>query len=433
MTSKVKINFDANVQPNKSDILQIFNNANVKCSKLVSIVESNQFLAYCATDSDADRVFSSHCITPLSAIRCTPVLPMHLKAKRTVIVRRLDSHVYNNSTDDIRDEINECNDFLEASSVFKFPHSNIIKVTCCNQDMAGACIKNGLRMFHMYVPGVDISCEEYHNVKICFKCYELDSHLTYECTKSRDYVICSTCSELGHSFRACTSSSKCCINCSGSHSTMAYSCPKRKEIIARLKEDKTSSHFVSDNKSAWPSLNPTGPVNWSPINECVSLSMMCIIMASAKDKESPGSFQATLTELQTVNKVPSFKMGNVSPPDFQSLVSAQPSVISAAGGSGVGGASGGGGGGSSAGASSSSQSAAEKSRPFPVITILKKKTTPTITSSNIERLYKEGFLRFDTPEKLSTERCLQLLLGNLMECKVAISKSVTRDFRSLKH
>ena len=186
-----------------------------------------------------------------------------------------------------------------------------------------------------------------------------------------------------------------------------------------------------------------------------------MVVATAKDKESPGCFRETLIELQTVNKVPAFNMGNIVPPNFESLMSVYNGQSRDDGASGTRRRS------SKDAYSSGTQrnrsvpetsgtqqmspthtgsngtkpknknvattSRQKAGRSFPKITIIKKKTSPAITSTNMEKLYNEGSILFESAEKLAPEKCLELLLGNLIECKDAISKSISRDFRSLKN
>ena len=46
-----------------------------------------------------------------------------------------------------------------------------------------------------------------------FKCYELEEE---------GYVICSKCAVVGYDFKSCQASTKCCINCKMTHSTMSF-------------------------------------------------------------------------------------------------------------------------------------------------------------------------------------------------------------------
>ena len=73
--------------------------------------------------------FSDGSIGAFKAINCVHIMPLYLKAKRTVIIRRVANYIYGNSSADIQKEVNAHNDQLVADDVFKFPNSNIIKIT----------------------------------------------------------------------------------------------------------------------------------------------------------------------------------------------------------------------------------------------------------------------------------------------------------------
>ena len=89
-----------------------------------------------------------------------------------------------------------------------------------------------------------IQKEIFINIMICFRCYQVEDHITANCTK-KDLNICSKCAG-SHSWRDCTSSEKKCINCGGGHRTMAMACPKRKQI---LKEKEEKEREKQKNKS----------------------------------------------------------------------------------------------------------------------------------------------------------------------------------------
>ena len=98
--SKIKIKCSASVLPTRADLLQIMNNAGVRCSKLIT-VNDGEFLAYCSSDMESDKLFDEATLTAFNAIHCAPVMPPHFKAKRTVVVKRLDDHIYSNVSADI--------------------------------------------------------------------------------------------------------------------------------------------------------------------------------------------------------------------------------------------------------------------------------------------------------------------------------------------
>ena len=178
--SKIKLKCNETTSAVRLDVLQIFRSVNIRCSRLVSINNNKNLLAICHSDCDADQIFSNECLVALSAIGCTPIMPAHVKAKRSVLVKRVDAIIYDNASHDILKEINEHNEGIAATDVFKFPNSRIIKVTCANRTMALNCVKNGLRMFYLYVSPDDITGEEFHDVKICFKCYTFENHFSHE-------------------------------------------------------------------------------------------------------------------------------------------------------------------------------------------------------------------------------------------------------------
>jgi len=445
--TKIKIKCDPDVSVSRSDILQIFSGANVKCSSLVPVQNNSEFLAYCHSDVDADRIFGDGCIDALKAIGCNPIMPMQVRAYRSVIIRRLDNIIYGSSIDDILCEVNSRNDCLNAQAVFKFPSAKMIKITFSDREMALGCIRDGLKLFNLFISPTDIKQEEFYNIKTCYRCYLLDAHYTKDCPEPETYIICSNCSELGHTFRECSATNKRCINCNKPHSTLSFSCSRRKEIVDRLREAEKSRVFNSPTGgNPWLAPASLPEKNWSTIQDSVVKSIMCLVVSSAKERDEPGCFSRVLSELQLANGAPQFKFGSVTPPDFRSILELDslPNVLSESGRGQV--------------ASKcipdsiqgrgtipkesksihhntrplSDVGAKSKPRSFPSIFIIKKKTAPMLTSNNIEKLYRDGQIILESSEKLPPDECLRLLLGDLIECKTAISKAKTKDFRSLK-
>lgn len=82
----------------------------------------------------------------------------------------------------------------------------------------------------MLIPPHQIK-ETYTQVITCMKCYKMEDHYTNQCTKPRDYKICSEYGELGHTWFTCLSKEKQCINCWDEHRTLAMRCPERKKYI----------------------------------------------------------------------------------------------------------------------------------------------------------------------------------------------------------
>ena len=208
-------------------------------------------------------------------------------------------------------------------------------------------------MFNLSHPAHNICKEIFVEILICFKCYQIEDHPTSSCPKSRDYKIRSLYASLEHTHRECTSSTRKCINCEedNDHSTLAMSCPvwkkvskkKRQEIIQNKNSHQYSSyqasHFhshpalsisqvLAHSNSAGHSSSITsvktngGPDNITiPIQSIrtfpkssVSTAVISVLIATVKNCEEPGTFEAVLNSLLTANGLPTFKMGHVTPP-----------------------------------------------------------------------------------------------------------------------
>ena len=484
--SRVRIKYKSNGSNIKGQILNIFNNFNIKCSKLSpSRNQELEFLAHCNSDQDADLVFGNDCTAALSAIECTAIMPIKLKIKLSVLIKRVDAHIYDHSVVEIQQEVNATNPNYQVTDVYKFPNSKTMKITFANHSMAESCLVNGIKLFMLHISSFDIQREEYVEVKTCYKCFSLNSHFTHECQKEPDYLICSKCADTGHSFRSCTATQKKCINCLMPHPTLSYSCPKRKEIV-KNKMSPTSYASV---------INPSNPVasekvNLEKITESITKSILCLIVATEKDKEDPGCFTEVLGILQKNNNVPDFKMGSISlPKSFTGLVDAteiakssnsstsvndcvadvpnvslasnnvNPIIYQSSTSSNL------------AtndfsitretstsllenssntqrssrnvqvsprpkrtqtsdvpAASSSSASTVIK----PKISITKSKSCPQINSGNLEKLFNEGLISFQNSQGFSSVDCLEYFRNNLLDCKTAISKAKILDQKALR-
>ena len=116
--------------------------------------------------------------------------------------------------------------------------------------MASQVLTKGLLLFNLSHPARNIWKEIFVEILICFKCYQLEDHPTSSCPKSKDYKICSLCASLEHTHREYTSINRKCINCEEGtdHSTLAMSCPFRKQLSKKKLQEiiqSTNSHQYS--------------------------------------------------------------------------------------------------------------------------------------------------------------------------------------------
>ena len=71
----------------------------------------------------------------------------------------------------------------------------------------------------LHIPDHLFGNEGYKEIKYCYRCYAVNTHIANKCSKPPDYKICSKCSSTDHIWSNCTSSVVKCINCGRHHIT----------------------------------------------------------------------------------------------------------------------------------------------------------------------------------------------------------------------
>ena len=134
------------------------------------------------TDSDLDKLFNGNTENELSNNEFTPLIPAQLKAKRSVLVFRVDNHIHKNNEEEIKDEIQTHNDWVQGvTQVIKFPNSQIIKLTFSMTKEATKAKETGIKMFSMRIPPQNIQLDKYYNLTTCLTCYKVEDHITRQC------------------------------------------------------------------------------------------------------------------------------------------------------------------------------------------------------------------------------------------------------------
>ena len=162
-------------------------------------------------------------------------------------------------------------------------------------------LANGMKIGSQYIHHNDIEMERFTNLKRCTRCYAFE-HLVRNCPLPTDYKICSECSHEGHRFNQCTKTEKKCILCAGQHSTMAYKCPERKNKIKQLEnkknekiKDQMKSDIQTEIEAKMDSIFKKMPANF------LTTIATAVTIANIKEKEWPGTFQQTITEIYKAN------------------------------------------------------------------------------------------------------------------------------------
>jgi len=417
--------------PSKSEILKVLFDCGVQVSGVR--LSDDKFHVFCCEDGDSDRLFAEACITALQTLNCEPVLPPHIRAKRTVLLRNLDQLVYDNEVDDIKLEIGRANRNLIVDDIFKFQNNKMIKVTFSSHKMALECTESGMYMFSLRIPPRNIELDEFIEVKVCYRCYKLEKHTSETCEQQPDYKICSLCSVVGHTYKNCTATMKKCINCGGSHSALAMSCPERKKIVNSKRNNKktyaerVAGRFnpgLSYNSSAIPDQHnyaKTATGELTNFHEVIQKSALCLMIASLKENENEGCFGDVLNTLLSANGLTEFNMSTVTPPKFgsqmldthsvpdriakkSSNVDDAAAVLDSL----------------SVGGSQESDSSSEVSvdhqvvaseSSAPLISIFKKRGVPKLTAINIDKMIAEKKIVIET--EMNANDCLKCLKSDL--------------------
>ena len=163
------------------------------------------------------------------------------------------------------------------------------------------------------------------------------------------------------------------------------------------------------------------------ISDDLVKSLLCMVVSLAKEKDSAGSFDTCFDTLLKANNLPSFNLGGVGVPnsldlsnllDFVGNFSQLKKVTKSTNQTTVP-------------LDSpelatdlevcdnrSSAPIKEKSSNLklpPSIKIIKKKSSPKVTSSNLAEMLKLGNICFETDSNMTQQQCLEFLIGDLLK------------------
>ena len=306
---RVKIKTASSKDPRKQQsLLEVLSKNDIFITKLIPL--SDGYAVITNNEDDLDRIFNPITLDDLIKKDLHPLIPPELKANRSIIITNVDNYIYNNTEDQIKEEIHDKNPWATGGidSVFRFPNSKIIKITFTQATLAKKSQATGIRCFHMSIPGHYIKQEIFYNITTCYKCYKIEDHFSNQCPAPKEYQICSECSSTDHTWKDCNSNQKKCINCEGEHRTLAAKCPIRKDVIKnkRLAQDKTTQITYSQATQK-NTQNTTSNQSPNINNETHAKIFTCIIHAHLANIASPGSYEKELNSMLTLNNLPNIK------------------------------------------------------------------------------------------------------------------------------
>ena len=74
-------------------------------------------LLYSNSPSDVDKVFEDQYLAIFSERGCTPQVPPNLEAMRSIIMKKGDPSIYDQSSNSIRDELERENPWLKVKTL----------------------------------------------------------------------------------------------------------------------------------------------------------------------------------------------------------------------------------------------------------------------------------------------------------------------------
>lgn len=109
-------------------------------------------------------------------------------------------------------------------------------------------ISSGLCIFSYHLSPSQVEQEEFYSITPCWSCYNYD-HQAHDCP-DKEITVCSECAGTGHSFRQCRNKDNPrCLNCMGEHRTLAASCPLRKEMVRRKRDENNKKKSQVQDKT----------------------------------------------------------------------------------------------------------------------------------------------------------------------------------------
>lgn len=294
-------------------IMKLLVSFDIKPYKLIP--RDTFYLAHINTDNECDSLFSEPVKIALRAIECDVVTPPQIRAKRTVIISNIDQQVFNFESDIIANDLQERNPWLHIDNVYKLNKGFSIKLVCKTQQIASKCLSSGICLFYSFLPPSSIRLDEFIRLNYCFRCYSIEDHLSRDCCKPDNYKVCSLCASHDHVFRECNSNSRRCVNCDGSHGSMSFSCPRRHEVLRRMRNMGSDRQKLYASKVAVKgSQQLETKLDADELQKSIVKSHMCIFLASVAEARRPGTFQSSLNKLLAKNNLSSFEIGDLVPP-----------------------------------------------------------------------------------------------------------------------
>lgn len=293
------------------------------------IRDTNAAFYVIAEDEMIEKLMAQDCRNIFNQNKFEIQDPPEYNAMRTVVIKKVDRQIAEYDREEIKTSIERENSWAKIDEVVKLPNTDtIIKIRFQTTQMAKKATDSGLFILFQSIPPETIEKEFFFSLIPCYRCYEYN-HIIKDCPRSEQYKVCSECAAEGHTFRNCSETNKKCLNCNEDHRTLAARCPKRKQILKeKEKQERATARNRSATRTSHPqqqsyagmaasSNRPAGAgsandartfypenlFNSLPPNAAATI-MSAILYAYTREAAEPGTFQAVMDDMYTLNNIP---------------------------------------------------------------------------------------------------------------------------------
>ena len=154
-----------NTQPKKDFFMNLLNSFNIKVNDV--FVKEKSFTTICSTADDADNLCSVEVINVLLRAGMTPIPSPELKARRSVIAKKVSSEILNLPEEVIKEEFHRANDWEinHIRTINKFQNLPFLKITFDSINISNNCLKLALNFRHLHIPDHQFENERFKEIK----------------------------------------------------------------------------------------------------------------------------------------------------------------------------------------------------------------------------------------------------------------------------